>query len=186
MADKLQIEIGLDGAEEVNQRLRQIEQTAANVTRTVVNFTEAFARLGATAALVAGTALVKFAAGGTSAKDFASSMTKLSSSIDDVAQKIKAQNALEMLGEKQGKALIAWANDVDALSQHYEHLGEAVLGVGNRISNGLTTLDTQTKAVLNSLAKVSDSNERWLQLADILKSMSATDAAKIGEKLGFS
>jgi len=224
MADRLQIEIGLDGAEEVNQRLKQIEQTSAAATRGVVNFTstvirlgDALAKLAASATVAAGAAMVKFAesasqveksltqlqavtaqsfenlsamqqvfaAGGTSAKDFASSMSKLAKSVDDVAQKIKAQNALEMFGPKQGKALIDWANDVDAISQQFAHLGEAVLGVGNRISNGLTTLDTQTKAVLNSLAKVSDPNERWLQLADILKSLSTADAAKIGENLGL-
>src|SRR5262252_1068522 len=218
MADKLQIEIGLTGAEEVNQRFKRIEQTAASATQAVVGLTEALGAVAGAATLAAVGAMVRFAsaasqletslsslqavtgqtfqnlsamqqvfaAGGTSAKEFGSSMAKLSSSIDDVAQKIKAQNALEMLGDKQGKALIAWANDIDAVSQHYAHLGEAVLGVGNRITNGLTTLDTQTKAVLNSLAKVSDSNERWLQLADILKSMSAADAAKIGEKLGLT
>src|SRR5215813_11178947 len=137
MADKLQIEIGLDGAEEVNQRLRQIEQTAANVTRTVVNFAEVLAQLGATAALTAGVALVKFAqgaaqlekslsslqavtgqsiqnlsamqqvftAGGTSAKEFAGSLTKISQASADVAAKIKAQSVIDMFGKEQGKQM---------------------------------------------------------------------------------
>src|SRR5215471_13470268 len=74
MADKLQIEIGLDGAEEVNQRLQRIEQTAANATRAVVGLTEALAAAAGAATLAAVGAMVKFAA---AASDVDKSSTQL-------------------------------------------------------------------------------------------------------------
>jgi len=127
-----------------------------------------------------------FAAGGTDAKKFANALGNIAKKAADVAREVELQSIAKAFGPERAKELNEWANDVDALAQQYRFMGEVVLGVGTRITNGLTSVDTMVKAVLTSLAKVSDPERRWARLADILKRMSAGDAARVGEKLGLS
>jgi hypothetical protein len=128
-----------------------------------------------------------FAAGGTSAKTFANEMSGVALKVADVVAEVKAQNALVMFGPKQGKELIDWANDIDAISRSFDHMGEALLAAGTLITNGLTTVDNKAKAVILSLSRVKDPDEQWLRLADIFKNLgSDLERVQLGQKLGLS
>jgi hypothetical protein len=113
-----------------------------------------------------------FAAGGTSAKDFAQDMARLNQQVDEAGQAAAIRRA--------DPEWVKWANDIKSVVQQFDNLG-----AGARvIFSPLTTLDTKVQAIKESLAKVKG-EARTFKLAEIFKGLDDIDRMRIGAALGL-
>jgi X-X-X-Leu-X-X-Gly heptad repeat protein len=114
-----------------------------------------------------------FAQGGTTAKDFASQMTSLTNRVADVGQQKKIEDA--------GQEWTQLANGISNLRDKFNNLANGATAA----FSPLTTLDSKVKALLQSVAQA-QAGDQLGKLADIFRSLSDLDRARIGGQLGFS
>jgi phage-related protein len=211
MVEKLSVEVGLEGGDQLQRDLSQLEQSFVNLGNSIRDFATTFAELGATAGVIAiaaaTTAMIKFTnAAEQTTKQLTelqkvsgatfdnlsalqqvfaaggTTLNKFASELSNVSEKIAAATQAKQIREAD-RDWVQWANDIDRVRGQFDNLA-----AGGRVAfSALTTLQTKVQGLLESLGKVRDPQEQWLRLAEVFKNLSSDiERAQLGKALGLS